>query len=593
MGEDAIEAGSRGVNTVIGTYDGWLNCSQCGNCIEVCPTGTLLDATYRHEARPWELEQNVSTCTYCSDGCQLSVGARGSEVLRVVARDRYVNGINGEFLCIKGRFAHHFVNSKERIKTPLVRYKKGGKLIPTTWDEAIRFVASRLNEVFETSGKESIGFVGSPRLTNESLFTLRKFANEVIENNNYAVADAYNLEPFFANLSAPLATHKDIRYAKTILLIGGNPKERQPLTDRNILQAVRNGGANLIVVNHVPIRTARRASQFVHINADSYDAFVLALTGDIEDGVAAGKIGIEAAELQAVRDALAATKGDLVIILGNDLSEEAQAVLAQLATRYTAAEGQRVLYHPLPLYNNSVGAVDMTGGGRHVTDVLRSSRALYLAGSLLLRHLKGHEEDLNNKDFIVVQELFETDTTKFADVVLPAASFAEQDGTYTNNDGLVQRVRQAIAPLHQAKPDWAILAMIAKEFGVDFGYNMASSAVFKQIADSVSAYAGLRYPSLKDESNPVQVKHEIFGQNNLTTEISRLKSRAEAMSGVINKIMEEPAVGSELHVPGTLTSKTPEFQYLFEGNAKPENILVSPLIQIERIRSEEMAVAAD
>ena len=83
MGEDAIEAGGRGANTVIGTYGGWLNCSQCGNCIEVCPTGTLLDATYRHQARPWELEQTVSTCSFCSDGCQMSLGSRAGVLMRV------------------------------------------------------------------------------------------------------------------------------------------------------------------------------------------------------------------------------------------------------------------------------------------------------------------------------------------------------------------------------------------------------------------------------------------------------------------------------------------------------------------------------
>ncbi|MEP6925584.1 MAG: NADH-quinone oxidoreductase subunit NuoG [Pyrinomonadaceae bacterium] len=589
MGEEAIEAGSRGVNTVIGTYDGWLNCSQCGNCIEVCPTGTLLDATYRHESRPWELDQTVSTCTYCSDGCQLSVGSRGGDVLRVVARDRYVNGINGEFLCARGRFAHHFVNDKERVKTPLVRYKKGGRLIPTTWDEAIRFVAMKLNEVFETSGKDSIGFIGSPRLTNESLFTLKKFANEVVENQNYAIADANNWIPFFANLSAPLATHKDIRHAKTILMIGGNPKERQPFTDKQILQAVRNGGANLIVVNDVPIRTARRASQFVHLNPDSYDAFFLALADAENVESAVKKLGVESSELQAVRDTVNATQGDVVIILGDNLSAEALAIAAQLPLHHA---GQKVLLHPLPLYNNSVGAVDMIGGGRPVADVVKNSRALYIAGSLLPQHL--NESDLSSKDFVVVQELFETAATEFADVVLPAASFAEQDGTFTNNDGLVQRVRQAIAPVHQAKPDWMILSLLAKEFGVDFGYNMAATIAFKQIADSNSAYSGLRYPSLKDESNPVQVKHEIFSKNELSTEIELLKKRVETLPEIADKIMAEPAVGSELHVPGTLTGKTPEFAYLWGGNEKPENVLVSPLYQIQRNgKLEEMAVAAD
>src|SRR5947207_188351 len=263
MGEDAIEAGNRGVNTVIGTYGGWLNCSECGNCIEVCPTGTLLDGTYRHQARPWELTQTVSTCTYCSDGCQMSLGSRGDELMRIVARDRYVNGLNGEFLCIKGRFGHPFVNHETRIRTPLVRYKKGGKLIPATWDEAIRFAVQKLDAIASTHGRDSIAVVGSPRLTNEALYCLRKFATEVVGTQNYAVADAFSLRPFFENLGGPLATHHEIRHAKTIVLIGGEPEELQPLTGKQIRQAVRNGGAKLILVNARPLRLHVQHAQFI------------------------------------------------------------------------------------------------------------------------------------------------------------------------------------------------------------------------------------------------------------------------------------------------------------------------------------------
>ena len=224
MGEDAIEAGGRGAHTVIGTYGGWLNCSQCGNCIEVCPTGTLLDATYRHQTRPWELNRTTSTCSFCSDGCQLSVGSRRGEVMRVVARDRYVNGHNGEFLCIKGRFAHPFVNHEERLRTPLVRYQKGGRLVPATWEEAVRFAAEKLKGVIEASGGNSVGVVGSPRLSNESNWALLKFAREVLGTDKYTATEAFSLVPFFENLSAPIATHRDIRHAKTILLIGASPR---------------------------------------------------------------------------------------------------------------------------------------------------------------------------------------------------------------------------------------------------------------------------------------------------------------------------------------------------------------------------------
>src|SRR5260221_2630471 len=299
MGEEAIEAGNRGANTVIGTYGGWLNCSQCGNCIEVCPTGTLLDGTYRHQARPWELTQTVSTCTYCSDGCQMSLGSRSGELMRIVARDRYVNGLNGEFLCIKGRFGHPFVNHEKRIRTPMIRYKKGGKLIPATWDEAIRFTAQKLDAVVAANGNNSLAVVGSARLTNEALYCLRKFATEVVETENYAIADTFCVKPFFDNLGGPLATHHDIRHAKTIVLIGGEPEELQPLTANQIRQAVRNRGAKLILANSVPTRLLEQASQFIHVRPGTENAAVLAMAGDADadDALAARKMGVETREL--------------------------------------------------------------------------------------------------------------------------------------------------------------------------------------------------------------------------------------------------------------------------------------------------------
>src|SRR6266705_2924860 len=238
MGEEAIEAGDRGANTVIGTYGGWL---------------------------------------YCSDGCQMSLGSRGGELMRIVARDRYVNGLNGEFLCIKGRFGHPFVNHEKRLRTPLIRYQKGGKLIPATWDEAIRFAAQRLDAIAEANGRDSIAVIGSPRITNEALYSLKKFATEVVGTENYAIADAFSLTAFFDNLGGPLATHRDIRHAKTIVLIGGEPEELQPLTGKQIRQAVRNGGAKFILINSVRIRLREQASQLIHIRPGTEDAAVLAL----------------------------------------------------------------------------------------------------------------------------------------------------------------------------------------------------------------------------------------------------------------------------------------------------------------------------
>ena len=365
----------------------------------------------------------------------------------------------------------------------------------------------------------------------------------------------------------------------------GEPEELQPLTGKQIRQAVRNGGAKLIVVNSVPIRLTEQSSQFIHIRPGSEDAAMLALASNMNDALAAEKLGIEASEIESLRQAIAETQGDLILMFPTDLSPTAQAVLAQLPYALRA-EGRRVLLHPLPLYNNSVGAHDMgmSNGPLSAAQMLdaagESIRAIYLAGSFLPEHLHGRQEALGKLDFLVVQELFETDTTAFADVVFPAASFAEIDGTFTNNDGFVQRVRQSIPPVQQAKADWMITAQLATELGMNFGFEMSASAVFNEIAEQIPTYAGLRYPVLKDESNPVQARYKIAEQRDLAPELSSLRDAVEALPSSGEKPDATPRVGHELFKLGTLTDKVPQFHLLAEGNPRPETLRVSPLYQI-------------
>ncbi|NNE67532.1 MAG: molybdopterin-dependent oxidoreductase [Pyrinomonadaceae bacterium] len=564
MGEDVIEAGNRGASTVIGTYGGWLDCSQCGNCVEVCPTGTLLDGVYRHATRPWELDQTITTDTYSSDGMQLSIGSRSGEVHRVVARDRYVDGLNGEFLDVKARFAHEFINHPDRIKTPMIRYKKGGKAIPATWDQAISFAAEKFGEA-----TGAVGVIASPRLTNESVHSLKRFADEV-GSGKIAVSDKNDSAAFMDNLSAHLCTHKDIRYASVIVLIGGEPDEEQTFTAKQMRQAVRNGGAKLIIINEVPIRLTDSASAFVHVNEGSIDAFPAALFGG---AAVSSKLGINDEDVAAVKSAIENAEGDVIIMAGGELSPDAQAVIAGSAGDF-GGDGRRILLHPLPAYNNSVGASDMTPDRKTVEEVLGSSKALLIGGSVQDASI------LRGPGFIAVQEMFETETTDHADVILPAASFAEVDGTYTNNTGFVQRVRKAIEPEHQSKPDWMITASIAKEMGTDFGYSKSATAVFKSVTGSVKSYEGIRYPDLKDESNPVSVKYEV-GNKDISGAMEALKNFAASLPDDASKNTTRPKVGHKLHRITTMTGRTRQFHLLANGNPKPENLLVSPLVQFE------------
>jgi anaerobic selenocysteine-containing dehydrogenase len=244
-------------------------------------------------------------------------------------------------------------------------------------------------------------------------------------------------------------------------------------------------------------------------------------------------------------------------------------------------EGRRVLLHPLPLFNNSVGAYDMNPQAKPLADLLVSAgdnvRAAYIAGSLPSSY---DMNALNKLDFVVVQELFETETTAFADVVFPAASFAEVDGTFTNSGGLVQRVRKSIEPVHQSMADWMITARLAKELGVDFGFERSATAVFREIADRIPAYAGLRYPLLKDEHDPVQVSHARLHQRDLSSELNAIRQAVETLPDEGERAQATPAVGHELFKPGTLMGKTPQIQLLAAGNPEPESFLISPLYQI-------------
>jgi predicted molibdopterin-dependent oxidoreductase YjgC len=259
-----------------------------------------------------------------------------------------------------------------------------------------------------------------------------------------------------------------------------------------------------------------------------------------------------------------------------------------------AGEGRRVLLHPLPLYNNSLGAHDILGDGRDGAELLRdeSVRAVIIAGTPMTE-LGGDENLIPNCEFIVLSELFPTAASEYADVIFPAASFAEVDGTFTNNDGFVQRVRKAIEPVHQARADWLIATQLAAELGADIAPEMSASAIFREIGERVPPYSGLRYPHLKDESHPVQVKHATFAQRDLSSELAQLREAVVEFDETANKEQLTPGVGHELFKPGTLMEKTPQIHLLAAGNPKPDNILVSPLYQIsidEDLKREAVVV---
>ena len=257
-------------------------------CIDACPVGALTSGTYRYKTRPWEMNHVATVCTHCGDGCKTTLGVRsttdGSEIVRGDNRDK--SGINGDFLCNKGRYAFDFANSSERITQPLIR-QPNGELKAVSWEQALTHVGKRFAELRDTRGGNTIGVIGGNRLTNEEAYLLQKFASlqsaafqqhrspsHQADYVTFAQALAGNPRPY--RLAA-----RHAQTAKVALLVGGDPTNHSPATAWNLRAAVRPNGAKLYIANSAEIKLRRQAKAFlVSVIEFGYGALAAYLGGD-------------------------------------------------------------------------------------------------------------------------------------------------------------------------------------------------------------------------------------------------------------------------------------------------------------------------
>src|SRR5271165_3427723 len=495
----ALGVQNRGVSSIIApNQEDHLDCEECGMCIDICPVGALTSGAYRYKTRPWEMNHVGTICTHCGDGCKTTLGVRrcdtGAEIVRGDNRDK--SGINGDFLCVKGRYAFDFAHSKERLTQPLVR--KSGKLTPVTWEEAFELIGRRFREVRDQDGGRAIGVIGSNRTTNEENYLLSKFARVVLKTNNvdhHRTADYPALAVALHGKPGKTASTRDVLNAPAILLIGNDPTNQHPLLAWQIRANVRLRRAKLYVINSAPIKLRRQATAFATIPPDAEAKAVAFLAGDdslLDMLVDSGNTTATTRDAWiALREKLRAEQ-NIVVAFGSELRAHDIEKLVSFAETLTGAK-----LICLGDYANSRGASEMglypdllpgyepiastekfqqewgtlpTEPGLSLPQMAEAAKAgnlkaLYVVGSNPVGRF-GLDPFVLSRTFVVVQEMFLTETAIIADVVLPAANAYEKSGTFTNTCGDLQLMKKA-GEVTGTKADFEMIVRIADAMGFE------------------------------------------------------------------------------------------------------------------------------
>jgi NADH-quinone oxidoreductase chain G len=568
---------NRGFETKIATaFDRELNCEFCGQCVSLCPVGAILPRPFKFKARPWQLKEVNSVCGYCGNGCTVALGTKDNQVQTIRFNDK--TGVNDGNLCVRGRFGYSYVNSPERLTTPLIRVD--GEMVAASWEEALQKVTAGLR----TAGAAT-GIISGARLSNEELFLLKNLAKAVGTGNlDHSGGECYKgvTEGLQATLGiqASTATFPQVEKAEAILAIRTDFYETHPVFGMVVNQAVRRNGAQLTVIGDKLGKLTRmpHARTLLHkpglevnlLNAmcsyllteglakteglQGVDELKEALSAYSVEAVAAAT-GVDAGALKQTAKELA-TVGNAAILLAyglpyNAYSRELGIAAANLALLTGIAGRLGSGLYLCGEKSNSQGAIDQkilpAAGAMGVVEMLKAAaagklKALYITGEDILASYPNKaltEQALAKTPFVVVQDLFLSETASKADVVLPAASFAEKSGTLTNAERRIQRLNPGIKSPGQAKTDFAIFQALLAGFGAKSPANEA--AAFAELSAQTPGYEMVNL-------DMIGAQGYVWGSDNLVPETRNLVPVA---GGKVLNARFQLVVGSCLYHSGT------------------------------------------
>lgn len=526
----AISIINRGTKSSVEPFSGGkYNCEYCGNCLPVCPVGAITSRAHRHDFRPWLIEKEVETvCFYCGVGCTMLLQIRRNSIARVVSRSDL--GFNRGLLCNRGRFGYDYVQSSERLDAPLIR--RNGELQPAAWAEALAYVAQRLREIKAKKGGDVIAGIASGRCTNEDAYVFQKFFRGVLGSNNidsvaslaYGPAQKYFEGIFGQGITANLI--HGISNSDGIVVVGGDPTTVNPVLGLQIRSAF-NKGVPVVVLGYTQGLEGFSRHRLIP-NSSTETVLLASLVSELKNRISltgerpsfekiitdlqpaplkdsSDICGIPVHELAHVVTALS-TMSNPSIIIGRNVIQTSNGHinLLLLAALVYLLNGRIYLLSETP---NEQGLLDMgcqpdmlpcgrplsietfrkrceqlleieipPNPGLSYTETIEAAhdgkiRALYVMGEDVMCSLPGTDyirDALGNLEFLVVQDCFLTETAQIADVVLPAPSWAEKEGSYTNLERRIQLTRKAIEG--RGLEGWKIIAEISTILNVDMGY---------------------------------------------------------------------------------------------------------------------------